>query len=278
MTVRYRLPDELTTEATSLSATEDWVVVQKAGESVMKKAHPSVINVPDTLDADLTAIANLSHGAGKVIVSDGSNWTANNTITNGWRLLAPGATGSSPTYASQADSDTGICFFSANVVGFTTAGSARCGCGTSGNFVPLVDNSYSCGGPSPGRWSAVYAVTGTIQTSDAREKTDIADTDLGLDFVLALRPVKYRWIVGGNAVTPPEEPGADSTVTPVPGVRTHYGLLAQEVKEVLGDRDFGGWVLTPEGQQALRYDQFIAPLIAAIQALEARIAALELAP
>ena len=76
------------------------------------------------------------------------------------------------------------------------------------------------------------------------------------------------------------------TITDVAGVRNHYGLLAQEVKTVLGDTDFGGWVLDDvddaDSAQSLRYDQFVAPLIKAIQeqqtlieALTARITALE---
>jgi hypothetical protein len=57
-------------------------------------------------------------------------------------------------------------------------------------------------------------------------------------------------------------------------------LLSQEVKAALPDGvDFGGWVLTdkenPDSQHALRYDQFIAPLIKAVQELSAKVAALE---
>lgn len=62
----------------------------------------------------------------------------------------------------------------------------------------------------------------------------------------------------------------------------HYGLLAQEVADALasaGVSGFGGLVLAdphdPESPQGLRYDQFIAPLIAAVQALTERITALE---
>ena len=70
--------------------------------------------------------------------------------------------------------------------------------------------------------------------------------------------------------------------TPAQGNRTHYGLIAQEVKaavESAGVADFGGWVLTDlsddESPQALRYDQFIAPLIKAVQELSARVEELE---
>jgi hypothetical protein len=66
------------------------------------------------------------------------------------------------------------------------------------------------------------------------------------------------------------------------GRRTHYGLIAQEVKAALdaaGVGDFAGWVLgdkdDPSSTQGLRYDQFVAPLIKAVQELAARVAALE---
>lgn len=132
---------------------------------------------------------------------------------------------------------------------------------------PATDNAMTLGA-SGARWSAVWAATGAIQTSDIRQKTDIAPTDLGLDFILALNPVKYRWSVGGN------EDGAGR-----PGRRTHYGLLAQEVQAVLGARDFAGHILAdpadPQSEQGLRYDAFIAPLISAVQVLARRVDALE---
>jgi hypothetical protein len=135
---------------------------------------------------------------------------------------------------------------------------------------PAADNATTLGA-SGARWSAVWSATGAIQTSDARQKTAIAPSDLGLDFILALQPVSYRWLVGGN------EDG-----TPRPGRRTHYGLLAQQVKTVLdalGCADFAGHVQADprdaESEQGLRYDAFIAPLIAAVQTLAKRVEELE---
>jgi len=149
---------------------------------------------------------------------------------------------------------------------------------TMGNssFYPSADNSYTCGA-SGNRWSAIWAANGTIQTSDARQKKDITDSNLGLEFINKLRPVSYKWKVGKNVVTVDgeriDENGATQSndiITPVEGTRTHYGLIAQEVKEALGDVDFGGYVHDEETDTlALRYDQFISPLIKAIQELKA---------
>lgn len=130
-----------------------------------------------------------------------------------------------------------------------------------GALRPASDNVRSLGA-SDARWSAIWSATGTIQTSDARQKTDIAPTDLGLDFIRALRPVRFSWL---------EDDG-----------RIHYGLIAQDVAEAVrrcGGGDFAGHVLAdpadPESRQALRYDQFIAPLVKAVQTLAERVEALE---
>lgn len=147
-----------------------------------------------------------------------------------------------------------------------------------GDIVPATDNSINFGNANF-RWASLWSSNGIVQTSDSREKTEITPTTLGLDFIKALNPVSYKWIVGGNRVI-----GAELDGTPifesVKGQRTHYGLLAQEVKEAIPDGvDFGGWVLNDkndqESQQALRYDQFIAPMIKAIQELTARVEELE---
>lgn len=128
---------------------------------------------------------------------------------------------------------------------------------------PLADNAVSLGA-SGARWSAVWAATGLIETSDQRQKTDIAPTDLGLDFILSLKPVRYRWRDGGE------------------DQKVHYGLLAQDVlaaTKAAGVEGFGGHILVDEtdaeSRQALRYSSFIAPLISAVQGLAQRVAALE---
>lgn len=125
---------------------------------------------------------------------------------------------------------------------------------------PAGDNTVTLGA-SGARWSAIWSATGTIQTSDEREKTEIAPSDLGLDFIRLLDPVRFQW-KGGDA-------------------RTHYGLIAQQVAAVSArlEVDFGGHMLAdladPQSQQALRYDQFIAPLVRAVQELAERVEGLE---
>jgi len=152
---------------------------------------------------------------------------------------------------------------------------------------PNTNNAVSLGGSSY-KWTAVWAVNGTIQTSDGREKTEVTDASLGSDFIKSLRPVSYKWIEGGQKDTGERDEKNNYIYESVPGARTHWGFIAQEVKEAVDAAgvDFGGWVLTdkddPDSQQALRYDQFIAPLtkalqeaLAKIETLEAKVAALE---
>jgi len=151
--------------------------------------------------------------------------------------------------------------------------------GVNSNWYPLANNLYSIGQPadvpngvsSNKFWKTIYSNTGTISTSDLRLKTDILDSSLGLNFINDLRPVSYKFIEG--SVTPE----GDS----IAGTRTHWGLISQEVKQALENSgvDFGGWVLidksNPESEQALRYEEFIAPLIKAVQELTARVKTLE---
>jgi len=160
--------------------------------------------------------------------------------------------------------------------------------GVQENWYPIFNNLYSLGQPpralTPADpdydivgnrfWKTIYSNTGTINTSDQRLKMDISPSSLGLDFINNLNPVSYKFIEGGKEVV-------DGDPVSVPGSRTHYGLIAQEVKEVLDDAnvDFGGWVLLdkedPDSEQALRYEEFISPLIKAVQELTARVKALE---
>lgn len=156
------------------------------------------------------------------------------------------------------------------------------GYGVNSNWYPLANNLYSIGQPidagsgvSSNRfWKTIYSNTGTINTSDIRLKTNVLESALGLEFINKLNPVSYKFIEGSKEVV-------DGDIVSLPGSRTHYGLIAQEVKEVLDEAgvDFAGWVLLDKddenSEQALRYEEFISPLIKAVQELTARVKVLE---
>ena len=133
-------------------------------------------------------------------------------------------------------------------------------------------------------------------SSDERVKEQIENTSLGLDFINRLRPVSYKlkdveeeW--GTRTSKEINEDGEEVEVSKeiliqpaVSHTRKHQGLIAQEVKAVLDEigvdaADFGGYVDANisggADKLALRYRQFIGPLIKAVQELTARIEVLE---
>ena len=208
----------------------------------------------------------------------GATFTGTIQRTNGMYILAPGVS-DDPVYAYQGDTNTGICFPATDTLGFTTGGTGRASFGSGGHFTPASGGTYRLG-TSGARWSEVWCTQSSLNTSsDARLKTDIETSDLGLDFVLSLRPVSYRWIVGDRIAVPPadpEAPGARDTIVDKPGVRRHYGLIAQELRDALAGHDFAGYCYDAQADEySIRYGELIAPLIKAVQELAARVSELE---
>lgn len=144
------------------------------------------------------------------------------------------------------------------------------GFGVNTNWYPNVSNFYYLGQAADGvtgalarTWKSAYFQVSPTITSDRNAKENIESSDLGLDFINDLSPVKYQ--LKGN----------------VSG-RYHYGLIAQDVKlsiDKSGVLDFGGWVKEdledPTSSEYLRYEEFIGPLIKAVQELTVRVKALE---
>ena len=144
-----------------------------------------------------------------------------------------------------------------------------------------------------GNSSTTTYVYGTVQNrSDARDKADIRDTQLGLDFIEALRPVDFRWDYRESYVDfieSEDEEGKDTSTrveNPQDGSRKrnryHHGLIAQEVKEVLDAKgiDFGGYqdhsVAGGKDVLTIGYDELVGPLIKAVQELSSQVKALSL--
>lgn len=116
-------------------------------------------------------------------------------------------------------------------------------------------------------WSNIYSQTPVVVVSDANAKNSITDTNLGLTFINKLKPRSYK-INNGTSD------------------RRHHGLIAQEVKSTMDElnistSDFAGYIFTPshtiktddnvettlEDAYALRYEEFISPMIKSIQEL-----------
>ena len=161
-------------------------------------------------------------------------------------------------------------------------GSVRDGIGITFGFYddsvtlrPTSTNEAYLGWNADGqRWNSIYAINGTIQTSDRKKKKSIESLSESrmIEFIQNLDPVSYQFKEGTSG-------------------RTHYGLIAQDVENVLTrmgltSLDFAGLCkdyprdavnengevhyvadATKEPDYALRYDEFIAPIIAVEQSL-----------
>lgn len=124
-----------------------------------------------------------------------------------------------------------------------------------GHLYPFVDNGYLLG-VSTNRWQAVYAVNGTIQTSDRRSKRNIRNAGLGIDFVRRLRPRAFEYL-------------DDDT----PG---RVGFITQEVEAALRGEPFAALVRGEGAEHSgLNYAGFVPVLVAAIQDIDRRLSAYE---
>lgn len=88
--------------------------------------------------------------------------------------------------------------------------------------------------------------------SDERVKEDIEDSELGLEFIKALRPVRWKY------------KGQEGT---------HDGLIAQELKEAMEKAGIDGEMHVDGDLEAINYRELIGPLIKAVQELSVKVEA-----
>jgi hypothetical protein len=209
----------------------------------------------------------------------GSAIGANNTAIGFYALF--GTTSTTATFNTAVGSDA-----------LSTLGTYTNCSGLGANSAVTGDNQVQLGDSA----TTTY-VYGTVQNrSDIRDKADVRDTQLGLDFINALRPVDYKWDLRDSYKPPmpdPEDKEAMDAWREACNLsnlthdgskkrsRFHHGLIAQEVKAVLDSQgiDFGGFqdhkIAGGDDVLTIGYDELIAPLIKSIQELTARIAQLE---
>lgn len=135
--------------------------------------------------------------------------------------------------------------------------------------------------------TTTYAYGAVQDRSDRRDKNFIQDTDLGLDFINELHPVKFRWNYREDYKTNIIDENGNTIITDLPldGSKTrnryHYGLIAQEVENTMNklNIDFGGLqhhsIKGGEDKYTIGYNELIAPMIKAVQQLSERIKILE---
>lgn len=134
-----------------------------------------------------------------------------------------------------------------------------------------------------GSGTTVYAYGAVQDRSDARDKTDIRDTILGLEFIKKLRPVDFKWDMRDDYLEENED--GELVAKPKDGSkkrkRYHHGLIAQEVKQVLDEMgiDFGGYqdhkINGGNDILTIGYTELIAPLIKAVQELSSKVEELQ---
>jgi hypothetical protein len=150
--------------------------------------------------------------------------------------------------------------------------------------VPMDGNNTGYWGGAPGYGVPAWNLMGSYQffnPSDTRFKLNQRRLPLGLSFLKRLEPIEYtnlypRWLKVGPL-------GEEEDVLEWEyGKRLRSGLRAQEVKAALeaeGAGDYSMWSLAdkddPDSFQVLDYREFIAPLINAVQELDARLEILE---
>ena len=167
---------------------------------------------------------------------------------------------------------------------------------TSGvGFNAAVSGSNQVQLGNPATTTYVY---GTVQNrSDERDKADVRDTELGIEFIMGLRPVDGRWDMREDyteeyqvqvGVDENEGPVFETCVRKLPKdgskkrERFHHWFIAQEVKALCDSLgvEFGGYqdhsVNGGCDVLSLGYDEFIPPVVKAIQQCWRRLDEVEL--
>ena len=198
--------------------------------------------------------------------------------TTGYRNMCVGYMALFDNTSGYSNTAIGDCALGSNTTGrYNSAlGTSSLGANTTYSYCTGVGHSAQVTGSNQVQLGSsadtVYAQKALVVRSDARDKLDIEDSPLGLDFIMKLRPRKYRM----NSREAYFEQGKERDFTATndgskAGKRPHYGLVAQEVKEVMNDLgvDFAGYLDSKidggEDVLSLGYAEFIAPMIKAIQ-------------
>ena len=148
------------------------------------------------------------------------------------------------------------------------------------SFRPGSDGAAKLG-TSNCRWSTVYSTSGSVSTSDMKQKDVINDYDFkAKDFIMGLKPIAYRL----NAK------GAN-------GKRIHMGFGAQPVYKLINNLELGdlslveAWKIREDSdieepyygekmddkylRWGMKYEELLAPLVALVQEQQIKIEKLE---
>lgn len=244
---------------------------------------PKELNVAGTVTIDTVETATtVTPGRQITIVGQGSA-AATKAIGNNTSMFGadagPNASGAANTLIGSRSGGNLTTGDKITALGYN-AGRALVGGGnmtTETNVTALGNDAQASGSNQVqlGNSATTTYVYGTVQNrSDRRDKADVRDTVLGLDFITQLRPVDYRWDMREDY----EDFIPDGSMK---RERFHHGLIAQEVAKVIETtgQDFGGFqdhtVSGGSDVLSIGYDELIAPIIKSIQQINNRVLTLE---
>ncbi len=218
----------------------DWLHVNPGGSAVFDRTvafNEASAAFPNAFETDVNTgfyrvgADRFGITAGGLLIASFENYGGSNASI---RLL--NGTESRPAFTFISDPDTGVRRFGADELGLVAAGADRMIIGTygvkveGGHLLPRVDNVVQVGSSSL-RYVNVWAVDGSINTSDEDEKRDLKP--LAFDaraFVHAVEPIQYKHKDGG--------------------VRWHVGFGAQQVADSMAAHavDFGAFIDPSHGK------------------------------
>lgn len=240
------------------------------GSSVLAASSTGLVvtgneSVSGTLAVGISSPDSTAHihkgSAGSVSAVSDAVITAESNGDAAIQFLNPSGNTARIVFGDAADNDLNqfVCYHFSNDFEWKLDNTNRIRLSSANNSLHPSSNGGQSLGYSSFKWNEVWANNGTIQTSDEREKRDVKPSDLGLEFIARLQPISWAWTDKGK--------------------RPHYGLGAQQVRKVLDDlgvEDFAGYIHDADADvYALRYNEFIAPLIMAVQELAEQIKELQ---
>ena len=180
---------------------------------VSTKLNPSLISTQATiLQTSFAGVERLLTVNGQSSNATGRGVAISFGTPNGGDSVAALESGLISTTQSATPTTTNMTFSQA-----TTGSLAETYRMSSSSYIPMTDNDKTLGA-SGNRWSVVYAGTGTINTSDIREKQDISDlTEAERQTAIAIKKLikSFRF--------------KDAVAKKGDDARIHFGAMAQEV-------------------------------------------------
>ncbi len=192
------------------------------------------------------------------------------TVTASSYVAVPAGTAAAPSVRFSSDTDSGLYSAGANVLGTTVAGTACLHIAAAAVYPEDdVNGAYDLGIVTTNEFQDLFIVNAPTVSSDRRLKKDITENNLGLNFIMDLKPVSYKW-----------KPGTTDDQKTL-----QFGFIAQDVDETL--RKYGyqenstriayRHIKTKPTEDGLpdkwtmTYAQLMAPAVSAIQQLSNKV-------